>query len=174
MRVPETRNPPGMAGSQNAISGGGLQSDYSASPAQRLLPHLHNVRETKSGHWRADCPNAIHDSGRAMLSVTERHDLLLVHCFGCHDAPAILGAVGLTLADLYDRPINPTPQQRREARQAVKRGAWASALRVIEREGLVVLLAGCDAANGIRPSAEDHARLVTALERITDAREVLA
>lgn len=174
MTIGNRKAPPAVAGpgsGQTIVSG--LQAEYSASPAQRLLPLLRNVHRTAKG-WRADCPNPSHE-GRGSLSITEDAGLLLVHCFGCHDTHGLLAAVGLELADLYPERIkDPSPEARHRAREAAKRNGWAAALRVLDDEAQVVLLAGCDVASGIRLDADDHIRLITALDRITNARTVLA
>lgn len=173
MTALKKRNPPGMAGfrkTQSRVIG----SQAHSSPAQKLLPQLRSVKITGNGSWRADCPNPIHDGGKGMLAITERDDVLLLHCFGCHDAPAILGAVGLTLADLYTRPINLTPEQRRGAQQAAKRSGWIAALSVLSREGIILSIAANDLAKGNALSAPDHDRLELARDRIDGARRVLA
>lgn len=170
----QIKRPPERAAQHHARSARTRRNYSTSSPSQVLLANLKNVRRTGADSWRTDCPNPVHDRGRGMLSVTDRDGVLLLHCHGCHDTPAILKELGLTLADLYERPINPTPEQRRVAQQAAKRSGWAAALRVLDDESLVVLLAGCEIANGMRLVPKDHERLVTALERIHSARRILA
>ncbi|TAM93842.1 MAG: hypothetical protein EPN40_12875 [Rhodanobacteraceae bacterium] len=96
-------------------------------------------------------------------------------CFRCHDTPAILGALGLELADLYPERIkDPSPEARRAAREAFKRSAWATAVRVLDREATVVGIACTDMLAGKALPPADVARLDVALDRIHHVREVLA
>lgn len=120
-----------------------------SAPAEKLLPRLKNVRRGEYG-WRADCPNPIHEhghgsKGKGALSVTEKDEILLIHCFSCFDTASILASVGLELSDLYPDPVkDTTPKGRRTAREAHRRNSWAAALRVLSYEATVVLLSGRD------------------------------
>lgn len=49
--------------------------------------------------WQARCP--AHEDRKASLSITSTHDKVLVHCHAGCDPEAIVGAVGLTLHDLF-------------------------------------------------------------------------
>lgn len=138
-----------------------------------LLSRLERVQRTGTG-WRADCPNGHKTHGT--LSVAQGDDgRVLLHCFaGCSSAD-VLGAAGLTLADVMpERLRDPSPEGRRAAREAFKRSAWSAALGVIEREARVVLIAAHDLLRGSPLTADDTARLDVAVERIEDARTVLA
>ncbi|MBI4491930.1 MAG: AAA family ATPase [Chloroflexi bacterium] len=77
-----------------------LQTD---SPVTRLQVRLDGVRQTPTG-WEARCPT--HDDRHASLSLAEGDDgraLLCCHA-GC-SAEQIVGALGLSLADLFpERP----------------------------------------------------------------------
>lgn len=142
--------------------------------AAMLLSRLDGVRKAKEG-WRANCPNG-HAKSRGSLAIGEADDgRILLNCFNCHDTPAILGALGLELADLYPERIrDPSPEARQRAREAFKRSSWAAALGVLGREAGVVLLAARDMMGGAVLSADDMARLTLAEGRIQRAREVLA
>lgn len=144
--------------------------------ATTLLPRLRNVRSTGPNSWRADCPNPVHEHARGSLAITDADDgRVLLVCFACHDTPAILAAVGLELADLFPERIrDPSPEGRRAAREAFKRSAWAAALRVLAREATVVLIACRWLREGKALATEDEARLITAVQRIENARAVLA
>jgi len=138
-----------------------------------VLPRLEGVVKTGKG-WRAHCP---HCGGKSRkLSVGEGDNgALLVTCFSCHDTPAILAALGLELADLFPERIKDiSPEGRRGAREAFKRASWAAALPVLAREAFVVLLAARDVLAGKALPAEDVDRLAAAVDRIEQAREVLA
>lgn len=144
-----------------------------AMNATILLSRLEGARKYGSG-WRANCPNG-HDKARGSLSITEADDgCILMKCFACHDTRGILAAVGLELADLFPERIkDPSPEARKAAHEAFKRGGWAAALGVLARESTVVQIAARDLADGKLLSEADHARLVQAAERIERAREVL-
>lgn len=142
--------------------------------AAMLLSRLEDVRRSGDG-WRANCPNG-HAKARGSLSIAEADDgRILLSCFACHDTPAILGTLGLELADLFPERIrDPSPEARQRAREAFKRNAWAAALGVLSREAGVVLLAARDTLAGKALSADDAERLTLAVDRIRHAREALA
>lgn len=140
-----------------------------------LLSRLHGVRATGPASWRGNCPNG-HTKARGTLAITQGEDgRILLMCFACHDTPAILGALGLELADLFPESIrDPSPEARQQAREAFKRNAWAAALRVLSREVAIVVCAAGDLRQGEPLEPDDHARLCLAMQRIDGAREVLA
>ena len=140
-----------------------------------LLARLQRVRKTGPSSWRADCPNG-HQRARGSLAITESDDgRILVTCFACHDTPAVLSAVGLELGDLYPERIRDlTPEGRRRAREAFKQSAWTAALRVLEREATVCIVAAGMLRAHLTLTCDDDARLATAMDRIRDARAVLA
>ncbi len=141
--------------------------------APLLLSRLDRVRKYGNG-WRADCPNG-HTKARGSLSIMEADDgRILLHCFACNDTRGILVALGLELADLYPERIkDPSPEGRKAAREAFKRHSWTAALGVLAREAIVVEIAAHDMVSGITLPDADHARLLTACERIHTARGVL-
>lgn len=142
--------------------------------ADLLLSRVHNVRRSGDG-WRADCPNG-HSKARSSLAVTQADDgRVLLHCFACNDTPGILAATGLEVADLFPERIrDPSPEARHRARQAFKQAGWMAALGVLMREATVVLIAAGMLRQGHALSGEDDARLALAMQRIEDARAVLA
>ena len=65
-----------------------------------ILSRLDKVRKTGKG-YSARCP--AHEDKTASLSLTEKDGKVLMYCFaGCPTA-SVLGAIGLELADLFDR-----------------------------------------------------------------------
>lgn len=142
--------------------------------AALLLARLDGVHPHGNG-WRADCPNG-HTKARGSLAITEAEDgRVMLHCFACGDTPGILRAVGLELADLFaERIRDPSPEARKTAREAFKRTAWTAALGVLGREATVVLLAAYHLTEGKVLVQTDHTRLAMAVERIQQARAVLA
>jgi hypothetical protein len=83
------------------------------------------------GHWRGD----IHPS----LSVEAKPGKALVHCqAGCH-VEDVLGAVGLTLADLFDDPSEAKPK-RRISRGKAEDAVAEAGLPMIETLTMMMLL----------------------------------
>lgn len=83
-------------------------------PAENLLTQLHNVRRTGHQRWAAGCPVCKSRKGTP-VAITELSDgRVLLHAFcGC-DTESILGAVGLTMCDLFPPRIghNAAPARR--------------------------------------------------------------
>lgn len=142
-------------------------------PIDALLPLLQKVRQVEAGSWYALCPG--HEDKNPSLHITEMQDgSLLIHCFHGCSAAAVLGAVGLSLSDLYaGRPKDCTPEGRQAARAAFKRSAWSAALGVLDSEAYCLEVAAGMIAAGAPFTDEDCDRLRVAACRIHDAREAL-
>lgn len=144
---------------------------HAASGEDLLLARLEGVQRSGKGH-RALCPSC---GGRSRkLSVLQTDDgRVLLHCFGGCAAVEVIGAVGLTLADLFPEPLAPqTPEQRRATRRQAQEAGWGAALGVLEREATVVLIGARSVRGGNSLSTDDDARLVLAVDRIESARMV--
>jgi hypothetical protein len=141
--------------------GRGLHSN--STPADLLLPRLDKVQETAPGQWIACCP--AHDDRSPSLSIRQTDDRLLIYCHAACPASDVTAAVGLTLADLFDRPLE---HQRRPMRQRERQrhGQAAEALRAIRHESLIVLVAAHRLAGGYGIDGDDLERLHTAHQRI--------
>lgn len=144
--------------------------------AETLLAHLQGVHKTGPASWRAKCPACNHPHDTGALAINESSGgTILVHCFRCGDTAAILAAVGLTVADLYPERIrDPSPEARQRAREAFKHSAWSAALRVLSREATVVGCAAGMLRQGHALTDDDDTRLTLSMQRINDARAVLA
>jgi len=142
-------------------------------PVGVLLARLEGVRSAGRG-YSARCP--AHQDRSASLSIAEGRDgCALVKCFAGCEPQSIVHALGLEMADLFpERIVDSSPGGRAAAREAWRQTGWAAALGVLAREATIVAIAGREVADGRALGAEDHARLLVALERIQDAREVLA
>lgn len=162
---PQKQNPAGGPGSARQTTKAAAK--YNGSPIEVLRARLDNIRGN-----RAKCPAC---GNRGGLSFREADNgAILLHCFACNDTPAILAAIGLTLADLYPERIrDDTPEGRRAARLAFRRSAWAAALDVLGLETKIVVIAGRQVKAAQPLNDEDERRLDAALERIDSAREVL-
>lgn len=72
--------------------------------AQRLLDRLEKVQSVGKGKWKACCP--AHEDREPSLAIREADDgRLLVYCFAGCSAAEVLAAVGLSLGDLYPKPL---------------------------------------------------------------------
>lgn len=133
-------------------------------PTERLLSRLEGVRRTGADQWAARCPS--HQDKSPSLSIRAGDDgRILLHCFAGCSALDVMQAVGLTLADLFPIRLKPqTPQERRQAREAFKRGAWLAALNVVASETELVLIF----ARSLRIPAVD-ARLRLSAARLESA-----
>ena len=134
-----------------------------STPADALLPRLDKVQETGPGQWMALC--SAHDDRSRSLSIKQTDDRLLINCFAGCPASDIVAAVGLRLADLFDKPLQ---HQRRPLRQRDRRrqGQAADALRAIRHESLIVMIAAHRLAGGFGINGDDMDRLHRAHQRI--------
>lgn len=138
------------------------------SAADKLLSGLHRVRKTGPASWSACCP--AHEDRSPSLAVRETDDgRVLLHCFGGCSTDAVLGAVGLTLSDLFP----PSPKCH-EGRQRERR-AWSAAdlLRMVAYESMLVALVASDLVNGRSVSDTDRARMHEAVSRLQDAADAI-
>jgi hypothetical protein len=132
-------------------------------PIDDLLSRLDHVKPKGPGRWMARCP--AHEDRGPSLSLRELDDgRILLHCFGQGCAvEAIVGAVGLTVEDLFPpRPVGDRKPERRPVNAA-------DALRAVGFEAMVVVAAASAILAGEPLAAVDRDRLLLASERIQDA-----
>ncbi|MGE4073720.1 MAG: CHC2 zinc finger domain-containing protein [Lysobacterales bacterium] len=152
-------------------------TDYSSTAVQTSIPpsidlvlsRLDQVRQHGQG-YTARCP--AHNDRSASLSVACGDDgRILMHCFagcGIHD---VVGAVGLTVSDLFPRRLtNASPEARKELQVLALKSQVKACANVLELESGVVLIAASDIGQGRVLTDSDHARLALACERIRAAR----
>ena len=133
-------------------------------PADTLIARLSGVKVTGKGRWMAKCP--AHDDGSPSLSIREMDDgRVLIYDFGGCGSLEVLGALGLSLTDLFaERLTHCAPPLR---------GGFTveEVLIAIEHETFVARLILQEAKDG--PLTElGMARLDTAIRRISNARIV--
>jgi len=121
----------------------------------------------RNGSWTACCPS--HNDKSPSLSIREGQDgRVLVHCFAGCSVHEVVGAVGMSVNDLF-----PPDEKRKEyghAKPSVKASFYSSDLmRIIGFESLVVQIAAIDMANGKKLSDTDRGRLTVATQRIQEA-----
>lgn len=137
--------------------------------AATLLDRLEGVRANGPGRWMARCPS--HPDKSPSLSIREAEDRTLLHCFGGCEVHDVLAAVGLTLGDLFEKPLD---HHRGAVRDRRHQHAARDALRLLAHEALVVLVAAENVARGIAIGEPGRERLTLAVERIAAARRVAA
>lgn len=137
-----------------------------------LLVRLDGVRRSGRG-WRARCPSCGGRSTKVSIAETETGAVLLHAFCGCSPAQ-VLGAINLPMAALFPARLPGTSaQHRRAARRVWRESQWGAALDVLTFEATVVAIAARQLAVGKVLNSLDASRLAQALDRITDAREVL-
>jgi len=150
---------------------GGERFHVQNATAEPLLQRLDCVQKSGNG-WRARCPACAGSSRK--LSVAEREGRVLVHCFSGCQAIDVLQSVGLAWADIMPpRHWPDSPEDRRNARRAIREVGWASALKVLALESKVALIAARQLAGWHYLSAADDKRLAEAVTRIDHASAVL-
>ncbi len=154
-------------------AGSGTASQSGLSPLNVILARLEGVRKQGPG-FMAKCP-AHHDK-TASLAITEAADgRVLMHCFAGCPVVAVLGAVGLKLADCYPRvaAADMTPQERSEARSAARHVGIMAALGILSLEAEILLIGGRKSIAGT-VSADDLDRMAVAVSRVQDVKGVLS
>ena len=124
-----------------------------------ILGRVDKVRG-KNGRYTASCP--AHEDKSPSLALRELDDgRILLHCFGGCSTDAVLGAIGLEMADLFPEKASTGP---------VRNPFPASdLLRIIHLETLIVNICAEDMSRGKALTAEDRERLKLATERISEA-----
>jgi len=140
------------------------------SPTNRILERLENVKQNGDSS-QACCPS--HESkSKSTLSVKEGDDgRVLLHCFAGCSALEIVHALGLELADLFERPVEKqrTPRQAWEQRELMKMRRWRAARTDFLIEVSVVLSAMEQQDQGYPLSEEDRVRMIRAGRLIRSA-----
>jgi hypothetical protein len=74
--------------------------------ADTLIARLDKVKSTGPSAWVACCP--AHEDKKPSLSIRGLDDRVLVHCWAGCGAADVVAAVGLSLADLFERDDSKT------------------------------------------------------------------
>lgn len=133
------------------------------SAAAKLLDRLERVKQTAPGRWIARCP--AHEDRAPSLSVRELEDgRLLVYDFGGCEIGAVLAAVGLSLADLFEQRLG-------DFAPSHSRVPARDLLAIVDHEVTVAALILADVLK-VRSVDEDQwKRLAQAAARIGEARD---
>lgn len=128
-----------------------------------LLDRLDRVTQSGAHQWRARCPSCGGKSQK--LSIRELDDgRTLLHCFGGCDVHDVIGAVGLTVSDLF-------PERTHDYRPATKSSIPArEALALVDHEVIVATLIVTDILKERKADANQWQRLALCAQRIGAAR----
>ncbi len=137
-----------------------------SSPATLLLGRLEKVIDRGGGQYSALCP--AHEDKSPSLSIKETDDRILLYCFAGCSAGDVTAAVGLSLADLYERPLD-------DRRLLLKRPRFdaRALLLMLKHEATKVAIAAHDIAEGRTLTEDDRKALETASRRISRAMEAV-
>ena len=131
------------------------------TPIDKILPLLSGVKPSGAGKWLAKCP--AHDDRSPSLGIRQVEDgRLLLHCFSGCSVSDIVGAVGLTLSDLFPEDLN---RQDKPIKQAF---SASMVLDALAQETLIVSMIAnrMIADKDVTPKTFD--RLVLAGQRIEE------
>jgi hypothetical protein len=130
-----------------------------------LLGKLHKVKRTGSNAWMACCP--VHADKTPSLSIRDAGDgRLLINCLASCDTREILQAVGMDWEDVM-------PPKQASYQAPIKQRVYPSdALKAIQSEARIVMIAASTMASGEDLTVGDILRLRTAMERINSALEL--
>lgn len=132
--------------------------------ADTLLARLEKVKRVGDGVWQACCPS--HDDRSPSLRIRETDEgKILVKCFAGCGAVDIVGAVGLTLEDLFPERLDHHVKRERSPfshREAMNAMAYE-----------VTFLAACSVQlrKGVALSDKDHERLLQCSTRLIAAAD---
>lgn len=130
--------------------------------AELLLSRVKKVRRTAGNSWVACCP--AHEDRSPSMTVKDVGDgRVLIHCFAGCDVESILGAVGMDWSDIL--PESPIDHHIAPVRGKIFPN---DALKVIQNEVRLVMVAAYDMRRGKSLSNQDMKRLETAMERINE------
>lgn len=133
--------------------------------AENLIARLEGAKRTGADRWIARCP--AHDDKSPSLSIREVDDgRILIKCFAECSTYEIVSAVGLELSDLF-------PAKQIHHAKPIRRPFTADdALRCLALEGMHLVVASRDLADGKPLTEIDHARLLVAVARISEAERL--
>ena len=134
------------------------------SPLNTLLPFLEKVQSIGNGKYKALCP--AHEDKSPSLGIKGVDDRVLFHCFAGCDPADVLGAIGLTFADIMPNKSSGNFKKDRKPFYAM------DVLGIIKFEATLVYIYAADIAKGLTLTIKDKDRLLLAASRINHAYEV--
>ena len=135
--------------------------------AATLIEKLEGVREVGGDRWVARCP--AHEDHKPSLSVKQVDGRTLIHCWAGCGAGDVVAALGLSLADLFDRqPETEMPNARRRPPLPSTR----ELLALIEFDLAVVECVFADVLCGVKFTEEAQTTAYGALRSMRGILEV--
>ena len=129
-----------------------------------LLSRLERVQPIGNNRYKALCPS--HEDRSPSLAIKDDSDRLLLHCFSGCETSDVLGAIGLTFADIM-------PDKAMGNFKKVKKPFYAmDVLGIIKFEATLVYIYATDMAKGLKLTSTDNERLLLAASRINHGYEV--
>jgi hypothetical protein len=129
-----------------------------------LLSRLERVQHIGNNRYKALCP--AHDDRSPSLAIKDDSDRLLLHCFSGCETTDVLGAIGLTFADIM-------PDKAMGNFKKVKKPFYAmDVLGIIKFEATLVYIYATEMAKGLKLTSTDKERLLLATSRINHGYEV--
>lgn len=140
---------------------------------QSVISRLENVRSRGKSSYTARCP--AHADRTASLSVSQGEHGVVAHCFAGCQVDDVLGAIGLTMSDLFPprERAAMTPAERSQARLAAQQAGWAAALTTLAQDTLLVQACAGAILRGHPLLLGDHEALAAAAMRIYAAKDTL-
>ena len=129
-----------------------------------LLSRLERVQHIGNNRYKALCP--AHDDRSPSLAIKDDSDRLLLHCFSGCETTDVLGAIGLTFADIMPNKSSGNFKKDRKPFYAM------DVLGIIKFEATLVYIYATDMAKGLKLTSTDKERLLLATSRINHAYEV--
>ena len=132
--------------------------------AKDFVSRLQKVKSKGPDKWMACCPAHEDNDPSLSIAVSPGGKILLKCWTGC-GAPEVVHAMGLTLADLFEKPLDYEPPMafaQREMKQRRERERW------IYRARLMVALAESDRQAGKKQSDHDRQRELAAVRYLIE------
>ena len=128
------------------------------SNIETIISRLEKIKRTGTGRWMARCPS--HKDKTASLSLRDLDDgRILLHCFAGCNAGEVLGAIGLTINDLF-------PERLPDGRPERRPFPASDVLRAIAIEAQVISIVAVDVAQGVMIESAVKDRVLLAVSRI--------
>ena len=132
------------------------------TPIENLLSRLSGVKQTGRNRWTAIC--SAHNDKKPSVNVKESDNgqILIICRAGCA-THSVLASIGLTFADLYEKPLGHHVKPERRPFPS------ADVFAALGNEAAIIGLVAGDIARGKTPPEQDLARVRLAAERFQAA-----
>lgn len=130
-----------------------------------FISRLKKVKRSSNNSWMACCP--AHDDRTPSLSIKDAGDgRILINCLAGCETLSVLEAVGLDWADVL-----PEKTITHHAKPELQRIYPSDALKAMQLEARIVMLAAYEILQGEKLTEKDMERLKLAMNRINSAIE---